>query len=137
MVWPYLDMTKMTDNQGFKIQIANKGTGPAIITSVQVDYNDLPVENIDVLMDSLNPNRTFGYDLLVNSTIGNQVIMSGEERVIFGLPHNEETAVVLNNLEKVRMRIAYKSVLDEHWLFDSKNGSHTETKFKASIEFKN
>lgn len=137
MVWPYIDMVKLTDNQSFSIQVSNKGTGPAIITSVQVDFNNLPVENVDILMDSLNPNRTFGYDLLTNSTIGNQVIMSGENLVVFGLPINEETTVVLNNLVKVRMRIAYKSVLDEYWLYDSKDGSHTKTKFKATTEFKN
>ncbi len=137
MVWPYLDMTQIRDNDGFRVELSNKGTGPAIITSVQVDYNSAAVENIDVLMDSLNPNRTFGYDLLINSTIGNQVMMSGEKRTAFGLPHNEESKIVFDNLEKVRLRIAYKSVLEEHWLFDSKDGSHKKIKFKATIEFKN
>ena len=88
-------------------------------------------------MDSLNPKRTFGYDILRNSTIGNQVFMSGETRVIFGLPYNDETRVVLSNLNKVRIRLAYKSVLDEYWLYDSKDGSHVKTKFKAEQEFKN
>lgn len=137
MVWPYLDLSQQYDNNGFAIEISNKGTGPAIITSVQVDYNGLPVESIDVLMDSLNPNRTFGYDILRNSTLGNQVIMSGETRVVFGLPYNDETRVVQSNLGKVRIRIGYKSVLEEHWYFDSQEGSHVKEKFKATQEFKN
>jgi len=112
MVWPYLDLSQQYDNTGFAIEISNKGTGPAIITSVQVDYNGLPVESVDVLMDSLNPNRTFGYDILRNSTLGNQVVMSGETRVVFGLPYNDETRVVQSNLGKVRIRIGYKSVLE-------------------------
>ena len=137
MVWPYLDMTQRYDSDGFAIEIANKGTGPAIITSVQVDYNGSPVQSMDMLMDSLNPNRTFGYDILRNSAIGNQVFMSGETRVTFGLPYNEETRVVQNNLGKIRVRIGYKSVLEEHWTFDSKDGSHAKEQFKAKQEFKN
>jgi hypothetical protein len=131
MVWPYLHLSQQYDSAGFGIEISNKGTGPAIVTSVQVDYNGIPIENVDILMDSLNPKRTFGYDILRNSSVGNQVFMSGENRIVFGLPYNEETRVVMDNLHKVRMRIAYKSVLDEYWVFDSKDGSHTKTKFKA------
>jgi hypothetical protein len=137
MVWPYLDLSQQYDNNGFAIEISNKGTGPAIITSVQVDYKGLPVESIDVLMDSLNPNRTFGYDILRNSTLGNQVFMSGEKRIVFGLPYNDETRVVQSNLGKVRIRIGYKSVLEEHWYFDSQDFSHVKEKFQASQEFKN
>lgn len=137
MVWPYLDMSQQYDNDGFAIEISNKGTGPAIINSVQIDYNGIPIENMDILIDSLNPERTFGYDILRNSTIGNQVIMSGEERVVFGLPYNDETNVVLSNLGKIRVRIGYKSVLEEYWYFDSKGGSHTNEKFQAKQEFKN
>ena len=137
MVWPYLEISDQYDGNGFAVEVSNKGTGPAIVTSVQVDYMDTAVESIDVLLDSLNPSRTFGYDILRNTTIGNQVFMSGERRIIFGLPYNEETRVVLNNLDKVRIRLAYKSVLDEHWLFDSKDGSHVKSKFKAEREFKN
>ena len=137
MVWPYLDITQLTNQEGFEFEISNKGTGPAIVTSVQVDYNNIPVENMDVLLDSLNPNRTFGYDILRNSTIGNQVLMSGERRILFGLPYNDETRIVLENLDKIRMRISYKSVLDEYWFYDSKDGSHKKENFKATTEFKN
>lgn len=137
MVWPYLDLSQQYNNEGFAIEVSNKGTGPAIITSVQVDYNGLPIESIDVLMDSLNPNRTFGYDILRNSTLGNQVFMSGEKRIVFGLPYSDETRIVQSNLGKIRVRIGYKSVLEEHWLFDSEDGSHAKEKFKAIQEFKN
>ena len=137
MVWPYLDITQQNDREGFAIELSNKGTGPAIITSVQVDYNETPIENVDELMDSLNPNRTFGYDILRNSTVGNQVYMSGENRVVFGLPFNDETNIVFENIDKVRIRIGYKSVLDEYWLLDTKDGSHKKEKFKAQKEFKN
>ena len=137
MVWPYLDMSQQYNNDGFAIEVSNKGTGPAIITSVQVDFDGLPTESIDVLVDSLNPDRTFGYDILRNSTLGNQVFMSGEKRIVFGLPYNDETRIVQSNLEKIRIRIGYKSVLEEYWLFDSANGSHTKEKFEAVKEFKN
>jgi hypothetical protein len=63
--------------------------------------------------------------------------MSGEKRIVFGLPYNDETRVVQSNLGKIRIRIGYKSVLEEHWYFDSKDFSHVKEKFKAKQEFKN
>ena len=63
--------------------------------------------------------------------------MSGENRTVFGLPYNDETRVVLKNIRNIRMKIGYKSVLDEYWFYDTEDGSHKKTKFKATKEFKN
>ena len=137
MVWPYLSVTQQYDNKGFGIQITNKGTGPAIVTSVQLDYKGSPIENVDMLMDVLNPDRTFGYDILRNNTIGNYVFTSGEQIMLFGLPYTEETRIVEKNVPKIRMRIGYKSVLDEYWYYDTQTGTHYKEEFKAKTEFKN
>ncbi|MEM1339033.1 MAG: hypothetical protein AAGF96_14835 [Bacteroidota bacterium] len=137
MVWPYLSVTQHYNNEGFGIKVINKGTGPAIVTSVQVDYMGLPMENKDVLFDSMNPERTFGYEILRNTTIANYVFTSGEEILLFGLPYNEETQVLMKNISKVRMRIGYKSVLDEHWFYDTETDEHVKQEFKATTEFKN
>ncbi len=137
MVWPYLSVTQHYNSEGFGIKVTNKGTGPAIVTSVQLDYKGIPMENVAVLLDSLNPERTFGYDILRNNNIGNHVFMSGEEQLLFGLPYNEETRVVLENIPKVRMRIGYKSVLDEYWFYDTESDLHLKEEFKATTEFEN
>ena len=137
MVWPYLSVTQNYNSEGFGINIINKGTGPAIVTSVQIDYKGMPMETIDMLLDSLNPNRTFGYDILRNNTIGNYVFMSGEEKVLFGLPYTEETRVIVDQIPNVRMRIGYKSVLDEYWYYDTKEDKHFKKEFNAKTEFKN
>ncbi|MEM9076116.1 MAG: hypothetical protein AAGC43_03710 [Bacteroidota bacterium] len=137
MVWPYLSVTQQYDNKGFGIQITNKGTGPAIVTSVQLEYKGTPIKDVEMLMDSLNPKRTFGYDILRNNTIGNYVFTSGEEIMLFGLPYNEETRIVEKNVPKIRMQIGYKSVLDEYWYYDTETGKHYKEEFKAKTEFKN
>lgn len=137
MVWPYLSVTQHYDSEGFGIKIINKGTGPAIVTSVQVDYNGVPIENKDVLFDSMNPDRTFGYDILRNTSIANYVFTSGEEIMLFGLPYNDETRVILNEIPELRMRVGYKSVLDEHWYYDSKDDKHYKKEFRAKTEFNN
>ena len=64
MVWPYLSVTQHYNSEGFGIKITNKGTGPAIVTSVQLEYQGMAIENKDVLFDTMNPDRTFGYDIL-------------------------------------------------------------------------
>ncbi len=137
MVWPYLSVSQQYNSEGFGLRVTNKGTGPAIVTSVQIDYKGIPMKNVDVLMDSLNPNRTFGYNIMRNSTIGNHVFTSGEEMMLFGLPYNDETRVVLENVPKVRIRVGYKSVLDEYWYYDSETDEHYKEEFKAKTEFKN
>lgn len=137
MVWPYLSVTEHYDSQGFGIKIINKGTGPAIVTSVQVDYMGKPMEDKDVLFDSMNPNRTFGYDILRNTSIENYVFTAGEEIMLMGLPYNDETRIILDKIPNIRMRIGYKSVLDEYWYYDSEDGKHYKEEFKAKTEFKN
>ena len=137
MVWPYLSMSQQYNNKGFGIRITNKGTGPAIVTSVQLDYKGIPMKNIDVLLDSLNPKRTFGYNILTNNNIGDHVFTSGEEMTLFGLPYTDETRIMLNSIPKIRMRIGYKSVLDEYWYYDSESNEHYQKEFKAKTEFKN
>ncbi len=137
MVWPYLSVTQHYDNKGFGIKVINKGTGPAIVTSIQIDYDGIPMENKDVLFDTMNPDRTFGYDILSNTTISNYVFTSGEEIMLFGLPYNEETKLIVDNIPKVRIRLGYKSVLDEYWYYDSEEDEHYKEEFKAKTEFKN
>ncbi len=137
MVWPYLSVTQHYDSEGVGIKITNKGTGPAIVTSVQLDYKGIPMENKDVLFDSMNPDRTFGYDILRNTSISNYVFTSGEEIMLFGLPYNDETQIVLENIPKVRMRIGYRSVLDEYWFYDTETDAHVKEEFKATTEFEN
>ena len=88
-------------------------------------------------MDSLNPNRTFGYDIMRNNNIGNSVYMSGEEELVIGLPYNEETRIIVDKIPRLRMRIGYKSVLDEYWYYDTESNVHKKEKFKAKTEFKN
>ena len=137
MVWPYLDFVQAYDKDGFALKLINKGTGPALVKSIQVNYKSYPMSNMDQLLDSLNPNRTFGYDILKNNSIGRYVFSPGEDLVMMGLPYNDETRVVLNNLKNVRIQLLYESVLGEQWLFDSKDDSINQKKFKAQIEFKN
>ncbi len=137
MVWPYLAVSEHYDDKGFGIKVTNKGTGPAIVTSVQIDYEGHPISDINTLMDSLNPNRTFGYDIMRNNNIGNSVYMSGEEELVIGLPYNEETRIIVDKIPRLRMRIGYKSVLDEYWYYDTESNVHKKEKFKAKTEFKN
>lgn len=137
MVWPYLSVTQHYNSEGFGIKITNKGTGPAIVTSVQLEYQGMPIENKDVLFDAMNPDRTFGYDILRNTSIANYVFTSGEEILLFGLPYNKETEVIMENIPKVRMRIGYKSVLDEYWFYDTQTDVHLKEEFRATTEFKN
>lgn len=137
MVWPYIDFFEMYDKDGFNLTLTNKGTGPALVKSIQVEYKNHIMSSMDELLDSLNPNRTFGYDILRNTSISGYVFSPGEEVVMMGLPYNDETRIVLSKLKDVRIRLMYESVLGEQWVFDSEDKTVSQKKFKAQIEFKN
>ena len=138
MVWPYIDVTQQYSDEGFGFRLENKGTGPAIIKSVQISFKGEPMETIDELMDALNPKRTFGYDIMTNNSINGKVISANERIIIFGLPHNDETRVVQSNLQYLRLELGYESVLGDKWVYDSKDESHNEVeKFELKTEFKN
>lgn len=143
MVWPYLKVTQFYNKDYFGFRIANKGTGPAIIKSVQVDFKGQPIADLDQLLDSLSPNRTFGYDILRNNSLKNQVFSANEILEFLALPRNheiyqKETEKVLENIQHLRMRVLYESVLGDSWVFDSKDFSYEiNSSFKAEVEFIN
>jgi len=136
MVWPYIKASEAYNSKGFAVKVFNNGTGPAIIKSVEVTYKDKPIKDVNQLLDSLKPDRTFGYDIVTNNDINNYVFKSGEEVILLGFSWNEETREAINNFQYVDVKIAYESVLGDKWLYDSNNDIYTEGKdFKARIEY--
>ncbi|MEM9679316.1 MAG: hypothetical protein AAF901_03250 [Bacteroidota bacterium] len=136
MVWPYIKAGEVYNSEGFNVKVYNNGTGPAIIKSIEVTYKDHLIKDVNQLLDSLRPGRTFGYDIVINNDINNYVFKSGEEVIVFGFTWNPETREAINNIQYVDMKIAYESVLGDQWLYDSKKDTHEKDKeFKARIEY--
>jgi len=138
MVWPYLGVSAIYTDQGFSAKVYNNGTGPAIVKSVEVRVDSKPVESMLELIKTLMPKSNLGYDILRQNKVNNYVFRPGEEVEIIGFPWTEETRELDKQMNsKVQILICYESVLGESWVYDSKDDSHREGKFKAKVEYKN
>jgi hypothetical protein len=138
MVWPYLGVSAIYTDQGFSATVYNNGTGPAIVKSVEVRVDSKPVESMLELVKTLMPKSNLGYDILRQNKVNNYVFRPGEEVEIIGFPWTEETRELAKQMNStVQILICYESVLGESWVYDSKDDSHREGKFKAKVEYKN
>ncbi|WP_461588045.1 hypothetical protein [Winogradskyella sp.] len=137
MVWPYLDVSTSYGPDGFSLEAVNKGLGPALVRSVQFEYNDLQYESYNQLFDEINPKRKIGYDLIKISPINKSVFKAGEVRKLLFIPWGTEGDVIINQLHKVKIVINYCSVLDDCWVIKLPSGSRYEGRFNSKHEFKN
>lgn len=132
--WPHLEMGLSrgyigNEEEGyrinlFKINITNKGTGPAIVEAVRVLYDGQASRNWDdfyqkaVLPDSIAGGHS-------NSTVMNKVIAANEEVTMLNLSNNGELMqYIYDRGEQFVLEICYRSVYDDHWLV-RREGFHT------------
>ena len=83
LVWPYFEVSEQYSGEGFGFNAKNSGTGPAIITSVEVTYDGEPIGSFMDLLDELSPDSTINYYNFQYRSLNNTVFMAGEERVVF------------------------------------------------------
>ena len=135
MVWPYLKVGPSWGGDGFSFRVYNNGTGPAIIKSVEVTFNGKTVKRFEEILDKIKPDHSLGYDRLKFSAFNNTVFRSGEQRVIFNMPWDDETRLMSESMHLVEFKVDYESVLGEHWLYDSEADEHGRKRFRAKVEF--
>lgn len=138
MVWPYLSVGTTYNDKGFSAEVFNNGTGPAIVKSVEIRVGSKAVEDVFDLINVLKPDNTLGYDILRQNKVNNYVFRPGEEVEMIGFPWNDETRKLAELMyDNVQIVICYESVLGDSWVYDSKDDSHREGTFKATVEYKN
>lgn len=138
MVWPYLSVGTNYSANGFSATVYNNGTGPAIVTSVEVLIDSKPVASMLELVDNLMPDSGLGYDILRQNKVNNYVFRPGEEVEIIGFPWNETTRELARRIySEVRIVICYESVMGDSWIYDSRDDSHKEGVYEASIPYQN
>lgn len=135
LVWPYLTVTTSYTNEGFGLVATNNGTGPALVSSMEVSYRDQFMPNLDTLLNLVKPDRTIGYDLIRVSPLNQTVVKAGEEREILRIPWTDETRQMVPELTQIRITLQYCSVLEDCWVFSSQTGKHTPGTFQAKLEY--
>ena len=135
LVWPYFEVGQSYSGEGFGFQAKNSGTGPAIITSVEVTHNGSPIGSFMDLLDQFAPDTTVNYYGYQYRALNNTVFMPGEERMVFFMdwtPYNRE---LISKAGNITIKVEYRSVLEDHWVFDSSEGTNEKGRFKSQLEF--
>ncbi|WP_350285615.1 hypothetical protein [uncultured Croceitalea sp.] len=138
-VWPYLTISQNYNSEGFSLYGLNNGTGPALVSSVSVRYNNKTVTDYQDLLVKLKPDNSVGYDKIRTNQLNNTVLKAGEERLLFFLEWDDETRKIVAKLnqENLSILVQYCSVLDECWTFEYPSGKRVKENFKSEVEFEN
>ncbi|MEO0423624.1 MAG: hypothetical protein AAF184_14900 [Pseudomonadota bacterium] len=126
-VWPYLDLGISYDSDGFSIEVANKGVGPALIKHVAVtDARGQGFTGWPSILDALLPaNHGLTWSNYLTSGLAGTVLSPQEEVRAFRFPANgannaggwTDTAQTLaSGMEGLTWQVCYCSVLDDCWI---------------------
>ena len=135
LVWPYFEVYPNYTGEGFSVVARNLGTGPAIITSVETKYGGRPVGSFMDVIDILDPDSTMSRYSFNYRSLNNTVFKAGEERIVFMMPWNPQTRKMIQRAAPLSFKVAYKSVLEDYWVYDSEAKSHEKGRFKSPLEF--
>lgn len=128
-VWPsLLFSTSNATRDGapqIGIDLLNRGTGPARVRWLEIQYDGTPLEDWRDLLRRCCLQHAEQIDQVQGFTSGvqNRVLGADEWVQMLQMPREGMPAAVWDRLDrersKIRMRACYCSVLDDCWLFDS------------------
>lgn len=116
-VWPYLQLTGSYTQEGFKVELQNKGVGPAIVNELKLHYANKTYSNLDnMIVATLGPEDAFSYEVYKASNPTKSVVASGEVINLFSVPWEPRTRRLIENWEQgANMVICYCSIHEECW----------------------
>ena len=110
-----------------KVQIHNKGTGPALIEGVRVSYKGSHTSDwLDLFAKTKLPDSISG--AISNRSVYNSVLSANENFYWVQLINNPElTNWIYDRRDKITIEICYKSVFDDYWLLTIDENGYNST----------
>jgi hypothetical protein len=113
-VWPYIEPNVQYSNHNFELVIQNKGTGPAIIKTIDLSLDGQPVKDYQQFIKDLLHQQAFN-SMSINAP--NNSVLSAGEKVLFltaSLPDSLLIARTDFN-ERVSLSVCYCSIFGDCW----------------------
>ena len=121
-VWPYLQISGSYSEEGFKIELQNKGVGPALVNHLKLEYSGREFTDLDTMVEAaVGPEDAFSYEVYKASNPSQSVVASGEIINLFSVPWEPRTRRLVEQWEqKANMVICYCSIHEECWIAETK-----------------
>lgn len=117
-VWPYLSVEQRYSSEGYGLEVANKGVGPALVRSVTLMLDDAAVADLDTLiLGAVGEGQVFSYELYRTSNLAGGVMSAGEIEGLFSAPWEDRTRVFADAFSsRGDISICYCSIYGECWV---------------------
>jgi hypothetical protein len=127
--WPFVQMNySNVESDGtphFRLDIVNKGVGPARVETLEVTYNGMPMNSPRAMLNALLGRTTVSpHPRIIISSVAHGVLAAKERISFFDVKPEDlsaqDYAAIDAGLQKLDLLACYCSVFDECWL----TGSH-------------
>lgn len=126
-LWPYLHLNVAYSNEGFRVELQNRGTGPAKIKGGVFWHNGKIFRNWDALIDELMPSgHNISYSIYNVNSFSYQVLPAGQKIILFKVPWNEETRAFVKKIGVIDYKFCYCSFYEDCWVLDSKDKKYQQ-----------
>ncbi|MEO0725034.1 MAG: hypothetical protein AAFZ63_10865 [Bacteroidota bacterium] len=115
-MFPFVTASRAYNNDGFRLEVRNSGTGLAKINSVLItDGEEYYTNWLEVIEAYLPDSLVFGYDKLKMNTINGLIITPNESVNLFSVLWSPATRMLEERTRNLQLIICYSSLLDDHW----------------------
>ena len=122
-MYPYVTVGMRYNGEGFGLELKNSGNGLARINSYQLYSGDTYFNDWFEAGQKLAPEVAGAIDYGIISTDGNirdQMIAPGESKNLIFIKWSPESRILEKEIYKLKVRICYSSLLDEHWVINDR-----------------
>ncbi len=129
--WPYLQLNMRYSEEGFELNVINKGVGPAKVRSVKMFLDDNEVTDIDqAILDTVGPENAFSYELYFSRNPAPGVMSADEKAVFFKVPWQPNTRLLTQSwANRIDLTACYCSVYDQCWVSRMGQGDPVKTEY--------
>lgn len=127
--WPYVEISNSYSDAGFKMELTNKGVGPALMSDITLMHQGNRIEDLNqFIKDVLGPEKAFSYDLYRSSDPSNTVVAPGETVNLFSVPWEPRTREFVRGWGgAIDIETCYCSIHDDCWSVSLKSQSTQKT----------
>jgi|UPI00068EADCF hypothetical protein len=112
-LWPNLGAGVSFNDTGFRFLLMNRGTGPAMIQSMRVEYDGKPMHNWQQLLNQFDPKFRGSWG---SSFVSRVTLPTNQMLDALTVSDKKLARQMYDASDKLKVEICYCSVYDECWI---------------------